>query len=59
LSLIDNVIVKIKCEEKYFSIYDDSEYLIGLKFIEFDDNSSGILEAFISENAGHLFRLVK
>jgi hypothetical protein len=31
----------------------------GLKFIEFYDNSREILEAFISENAGHLLRPVK
>ena len=59
LSLNDKINVKIKCEEKYFSSYDDTEYLIGLKFIEFYDNSREILEAFISENAGHLLRLVK
>jgi hypothetical protein len=59
LSLNDNVNIKIKCEEKYFSIYDDSEYLIGLEFIEFHDDSRKILETFISENSGHLLRLVK
>ncbi len=59
LSLNDNVNVKIKCEERYFSIYDGTEYLIGLKFIEFYDDSREILEAFISENADHLLRLVK
>ena len=59
MSLNDNVNVKIKCEERYISIYDDAEYLIGLKFIEFHDDSRDILETFISENAGHLLRLVK
>jgi hypothetical protein len=59
MSLNDNANIKIKCEEKYFSIYDDAEYLIGLKFIEFYDDSREILETFISDNAGHLLRLVK
>ena len=59
LSLNDNVDVNIKCKKKYFSPYFDSEYLIGLMFIEFHDNGREILGTFISENAGDLLRLVK
>ena len=49
----------IKCEVRYFTLYDEDEYLIGIKFLEFIDNSLELLVAFINENEGKSLRPVK
>jgi len=59
LSLGAKVDCSIKCELLYFSPYDEDEYLIGMKFLEFADNGLELLVAFITENEGKSLHPVK
>jgi c-di-GMP-binding flagellar brake protein YcgR len=59
LSLNANMVCFIKCEVRHFTLYDEDEYLIGIKFLEFIDNSLELLVAFINENEGKSLRPVK
>ncbi len=59
LSLSAEKVCFIKCEVSYFTPYDEDEYLIGIKFLEFIDNSLELLAAFINENEGKSLRPVK
>lgn len=59
LSLNASMVCFIKSEVRYFTLYDEDEYLIGIKFLEFIDNSLELLVAFINENEGKSLRPVK
>jgi c-di-GMP-binding flagellar brake protein YcgR len=49
LLLSGDATVNIKCEVRYLSEYDESEYLIGLQFVEFSESDRGILDLYIKE----------
>ena len=59
LVLPDSTNLDFKAKKIYFSPYDDSEYLMGLQFIEYPGSSRTVLAKFISDNVGSLLRIIK
>jgi hypothetical protein len=52
------ITIEVSCKVAYISIYDDSEYLVGLEFETFSGDGKDTLERYIKENAGKSLKLI-